>query len=157
VSAPVAYQFNLPTRFGSKHHLWRIQSMKRSTAHIGDIHPAGTITAIHPPRGKNRSVRVEFKCSTCSSLSEPSRYSDLKRGKTKSCGCLSKKTFYNHHMGKLDKLSPAERKLHKRNRQRHPGSCTSCHRRKASERAGLPARVCSPALCTESRCSQREQ
>lgn len=86
--------------------------MAKSQATIGAEGPAGTVTQVLPPRGKNRGVRVEFKCSHCGELGA-TRWSQFispdGKDRARSCRCL-RTAFVNKKVDEvLSQLGSIER------------------------------------------------
>jgi len=83
---------------------------KRDIPRIGAEYPAGRIEAILQPTGKSRCTRVRVRCSHCSEHKLfICRYSVLKDGSRKSCGCLKVEAFKKMQTSRVNALEPALR------------------------------------------------
>jgi hypothetical protein len=82
--------------------------MKRQLPIIGNDYPAGRISAILMPQGKNRGTRVEVQCAHCPDHFT-CRFTELRNGERKSCRCLMVKSFKANQRAMVQRLDPALR------------------------------------------------
>src|ERR1700712_4836671 len=80
----------------------------KSKAAVGQMTRFGPILAVLPPKGKNRSKRIRVTCFCRKEF--VGRYSDVRIGKTRSCGHLSRE-HWERLMKKIIKSLSAEERV----------------------------------------------